>query len=206
LYATQLEGGNGRRAVLTVAATLFYAGVLSFVWGDPVRGPFAFLTHPHTPHEFVLNAGVGCPFSVTEFKDGIDFSRCIHVGGEPISLWVKKTWWSGMKVKLTLRDATMGPIVVVDDNVVVNGNSFDVNYDDYAFEVVGPTRAPIFQFVIERDYSSVFVNARLYSTDNALILKDRFLGIVSLKEASKPEYNLDRLFKYPSYARKGERE
>lgn len=44
--ADQSEG-NGRRFWLSVMGVLLLVSWFSYIWGDPVRGPFAYLTRRH---------------------------------------------------------------------------------------------------------------------------------------------------------------
>jgi hypothetical protein len=207
LFFVPSATGNGRRTMLTVTIVLFFLAALAFVWGDPVRGPFANLTRPRDATTFFLTAGVTCGYSVSQLRDGIDFSRCVSMPGQPIELWVRKTWWSGLDVRLRLK-GTNGPILVFDNRKVQYSESaeIDVKYDDYAFEVVGPTKAPVFQFVIAKDYQAVYVNARMLLGNQVLTLKDRELSELPIEEAKQPRYSLDRIFKYPSYLHQGERD
>jgi hypothetical protein len=199
--------GNGRRAMLTFTAFFFFLAVLSYIWGDPVRGPFANLFHPSNTQNFTFKAGLTCVYPISQLKDGIDFSRCISVSGQPIELWVRKTWWSGLYVKMTLKGPGGRPIVTFDNQKLqYSQSSLDVNYDDYAFELVGPTKAPEFQLVISKDYSSIYLNARLIGPNNMMILKNNEMDFISLDKMEQPEYKLDRIFRYPSYLYQGERD
>jgi hypothetical protein len=196
--------GNGRRAMLTATATLLFIAVLSFIWGDLVRGPFANLTSPRSATNFVFQAGIGCVFPVSQLKDGIDFGQCIEFGNKPIQLWIQKTWWSGLKIKASLYDAPNDPVFVFDNNQIQYVKSGgDVNSDDYALELVGPTREPAFQVVIAKDYSAIYVNALLRSTTDVMIMRGRELSMKPIGDF-RPEDKLDRIFKYPSYLHQGE--
>lgn len=198
--------GNGRRAMLTFTAFFFFLAVLSYIWGDPVRGPFANLIHPGNTQNFAFKAGVTCIYPVSQLKDGIDFSKCISMPGQPIELWIRKTWWSGLYVKMTLKGPGGRPIAIFDNQKLqYNESSFEVNYDDYAFELVGSTKAPEFQLVISKDYTTIHINARMFGERQAMILKDDLMITIRPQEASQPQYKLDRIFKYPSYLYQGER-
>lgn len=113
-------------------------------------------------------------------------------------------------MKVTIMGDGGKPILVFDNQKLQYNpaSNFDVNYDDYAFEIVDDTRSPEFQLVIAKDYSTIYVNARLYYSDNAVtVMKDDGIFFrISLPEANKPKYKLDRVFKYPSYIHQGERE
>jgi hypothetical protein len=202
-------GGNGRRIWFTITALVAFGSVLSFIWGDPVRGPFAYLTHPKNPEEFTFQAGISCHFPVKRLKDGIDFSRCMMFapGSQPIHLWVKKTWWSDPEITLTLLGADQNPVLqVVDGNVQFIASGFDINHDDYALEFVGPSHAPLFQLIIEEDYGTIYINAIMDRNNGVTLLKDRKLALLNAQDAVKPENKLERLFKYPSYSHKGMRD
>ena len=108
--------GNGRRAMLTLTAFFMFLAVLFYIWGDPVRGPFASLRRPHDATTFVVQAGIACRFPVSQLKDGIDLSTCIYIPGKRIELWIRKTWWSGLYVKLMINGPDGKPIVVFDNN------------------------------------------------------------------------------------------
>ena len=136
---------------------------------------------------------------VSQLKDGIDFSRLIGIPGQPIDIWIKKTWWSGLYIKATLK-SNGKPLLVFDNNqIIFNASNGDVNYDDYAFEVVSSDAVPEFQLIISEDYSTIYINARLVSGDQSVIIKKGGIYSVTTEEAKKPEYKLDRIFKYPSY-------
>ncbi len=199
--------GNARRVMLTLTVFCVFIAIESYIWGDVVRGPFANLTHPRERENFAFVAGVTCGYPLAQLKDGIDFSHCISMPGQPIELWVQKTWWSGLRVKLRLRGPNGVPVVVFENQKLqLFGSGVDVNYDDYAFELVGPTRSPEFQLVISRDYDRIYLNARINTGSGMLVLKDTSMSQISFQEANRPEYHLDRLFKYPSSIHQGERD
>ena len=197
--------GNGRRVMLTLTGLFFLAAWLSYVWGDPVRGPFANLTNPHNPENFTFVAGTNSRiYGVSQLKDGLDFSRFINV--KSINIWVKKTWWSGLNVKAKISGADGKPIVVFDGKKVQYCDpNFDINYDDYAFEVADANKSPVFQLVIAKDYEAVYVNAHLKSQNGVLIMSQVGMITVSPEQAEQPQLQLDRIFKYPSYLHQGER-
>jgi hypothetical protein len=200
--------GNGRRLMLTFTVIFMSLAVLSYIWGDPVRGPFANVVHPHDAKNFLFTVGaISCGFPVSQLKDGIDFSRCAAIPGQPISIWVKNTWWSGLYVKLMINGPDGKPVLIFDNKALQYGSGdFDVNYDDYAFEMVTSTREPQFQFVIAKDYGRVYLNTRLFADKEALILKAGLSASIPIGEANQPQYKLDRIFKYPSYLHQGDRE
>jgi hypothetical protein len=188
-----------------LTALCVFIAIVSYLFGDAVRGPFANLTHPRETFEFV--AGVTCVYPLTQLKNGVDFSPCISMTGQPIELWVQKTWWSGLHVKLTLKDLNGVPVVVFENQKLqLFRSGVDVNYDDYAFELVGPTQSPEFQLVVTKDYDKIYLNARINTGTGMLVLRDRSMRGMSLQDASKPENHFDRLFKYPSSIHQGERD
>jgi hypothetical protein len=198
---------NIRRWGWTAVLLCYFAAILSYIWGDPVRGPFANLIHLKSPERFDFQAGVTCGFPIKKLAEGIDFSQCISIPGEPIKLWVRKTWWSGLQVQLSV----VGP---GKQNILVYSNKelkylapdADFNHDDYALEFVAPSRAPFLQLVLAEDYTTVYLNTILRSATSVMILKDNRLLILPPEEAKKPENKLDRIFKYPSYDHAGMRE
>ena len=113
-----------------------------------------------------------------------------------------------MRVKL--KD-DQGNVLFVFDNKKLQyapSPGYDVNSDEFAFEVVDSTRSPQFQIVVAKDYSTIYVNARIPRNKDALmIMKDNRVDFwVPLPEANQPQYKLDRIFKYPTYLHEGERE
>jgi len=60
--------------------------------------------------------------------------------------------------------------------------------------------------IIVEDYSSIYVNARLISEKQGLILKGNAFSLIDSSQINQPEYKLDRVFKYPSYIHQGERD
>jgi hypothetical protein len=194
-----------RAYVETLTALCVFIAIVSYFFGDAVRGPFANLTHPRETFEFV--AGVTCVYPLAQLKNGIDFSRCISVPGQPIELWVQKRWWSGLRVKLTLKGPNGVPFVVFENQKLqLFGSSFDVNYDNYAFELVEPTGSPEFQLVVSKDYNKIYLNARIDTGTGMVVLRDASMRGMSFQDASKPENHFDRLFKYPSSIHHGERD
>lgn len=71
---------------------LLGAAILSYIWGDPVRGPFYGLRHLQASDKFYFHAGGKIEFPLSELSSGIDFSRIIHIGNNmPINLKVRRT-------------------------------------------------------------------------------------------------------------------
>lgn len=207
LIGIYVTSANGRRLMFTVAATLLFLAVLSFIWGDPVRGPFAFIVHPTSPEEFSFQAGVRCSYPVKQLMDGIDFSKCMKMPGQPIQLWVRKTWWAGLNVRMTLMGSESHAVLVYEDKEVkyLDGG-FDLNHDDYALELVSATGAPIFQLIVADDYRVIYMNA-IISTgpQSVMVLKDNRAEGMPIQQANRPENKLGRIFRYPSYMHQGER-
>jgi hypothetical protein len=208
VFVGMTANGHQRRVWWTVSAVFVLVAVLSFIWGDPVRGPFAYLTSSKNPEEFTFHAGFTCSFPVKRLKDGIDFTDCVRmgVGSQPIQLWIKRTWWSGLQVRMSLMGQGEHRLFLYDDNKVSYIDpGFDLNHDEYALEFVSPTYAPMLQLIVEEDYSEIYINATIASKDQMVLLKDKRLRLLSFQDAAKPENKLERIFKYPSYAHHGER-
>ena len=89
----RVNGGNGRRVVLTWTAFFIFLAVLSYISGHPVRGPFANILRPHDARAFTLKAGVNCVYPVSRLSDGVDFSHCASFGPpgrEPFETWFRR--------------------------------------------------------------------------------------------------------------------
>jgi hypothetical protein len=196
-----------RAYVETLTALCVFIAIVSYFFGDAVRGPFANLTHPRDRETFEFVAGGTCLYPFAQFKDGIDFSDCIRTPGQPIELWAQKKWWSGLRVKLTLKGPNGVPFAVFENQKLrLFGSSLDVNYDAYAFELVGPTLSPEFQLVVSKDYDKIYLNARINTGTGMLVIRGTSMRAMSFQDASKPESHFDRLFKYPSSLHHGERD
>ena len=204
-FGSYMEG-NGKRVMFTLTAALTFVAVLSYIWGDPVRGPFANLIRKNVEN-FSFQAGITCIYPVKRLSEGLDFSHCIMMPGQPIQLWVKKTWWSGLDVDLTLMGAGNNPILVYQGKQVQYLEpGFDLNHDDYALELVSNSRAPLFQLIVAKDYSTIYLNAIISGTNGVTVLKDRSFQGMTFQEAALPENKLERIFKYPSYVNLGVRQ
>jgi len=83
LFLSNSASGTARRVMLTVTMAFLFAAILAYIWGDPVRGPFAFIVHPKSPEHFSLQAGIQCNYPVKQLSAGIDFSSCIGMLGQP---------------------------------------------------------------------------------------------------------------------------
>jgi len=205
LISEGYAAGNGRRVMFTLMGVLFLAALLSYIWGDPVRGPFAYLTSPQMPESFLFHAGRTCPFPVKQLKDGINFSNCMKIPGDPIELRLQKTWWSGLRVEVTGKGSGAAGFTFKNDKLE-HSEGIDVNHDDYAFEVVSLAKVPSFQIIISKNYAEIYVNALVELGDRAVFMKDATLAIIPAEALRSPQFRLDRIFKYPSYAHQGERE
>jgi hypothetical protein len=207
IFFSGSDSGNGRRVMLTISVCVFFLAILTYIWGDPVRGPFAFVLRPSDSSQFTVSAGIRAVMPVSRLKDGIDLSNVVFVQGQPIELWIRKTWWSGLSVKLELRGQNGEPLFVLNDKKIQNATAdVDVNYDDFALEVVDATKEPAFQLVISKDYSNIYVNARLIEPGRAIVIKNGVFAIIEPGQLEDARYRLDRIFKFPSYAHQGERD
>jgi hypothetical protein len=196
---------NGRRVLYSLSAVLFFLAVLSYIWGDPVTGPFANLIR-ETPKEFVFQGGAECHYPVRQLASGIDFSSCIKIDpGKPIEVWVSKTWWSGTRIRVTLKFADGTPIFNYRDGEILyrDVQVGDLNHDDQALELVTEKGIPFFQLIVAKDLSRIYVNSLVRMGDQGLILRDKSSFLVPLAEAGN--YPLYRIFKYPSDIHERER-
>ena len=201
---TALEG-NQRRVWWTTAIGLWALTALSFVWGDPVRGPFAKLRRPGSEDQFSFHAGITTTFPIQRLKKGIDFSQVIGMPNRPIELWMRKTWWSGWEFKVTAKaQGGLTVLVFSEREVKYIAPRGDVNFDDHAFDAVGPDRQPFLQVVVSGDYE-VYVNALLRDPTTALILKGDTLSMKPIQTVTQVDL-LEPIFKYPSYVHRGERQ
>src|SRR3984893_4251124 len=98
---------NGRRVCFSLSALLFCLAVLTYIWGDPVRGPFANLVRPHDAKNLTISVGTNTAvIPVSRLSDWVDLSGFLVVQNwRPLEgLSVRKTWWSGLEVKAALKD------------------------------------------------------------------------------------------------------
>lgn len=201
LYA----GGNPRRVILSVAACLGFLGVLSYIWGDPVQGPFARLLRPSAPETFHLHAGVTVGFPVQQLKDGINFSRAVSIPGQPIELWLRRTWWSGWQYRVVAKGPGGQPVIsFTHESVMVIPPGWDVNSDGHAVEVVDGNRLPRLQVVQDGEYN-VYVNTVLVGPLQSMVFKDDRLEMKPTNALTPQDFPAT-LFRYPSYANRGRRE
>jgi len=197
--------GNQRRLVFSLAILFTAAALLSYVWGDPVRGPFAKLIHPGSRDTFWLHAGIAAGFPVQQLKDGVDFSRAINLPGQPIELKIRRTWWSGWEYDLTVK-GRLGEKVIALTNKKIEATpaGWDSNSDDNAIEIIDEKGLPRLQVIQAGDYD-VYINTVLTGENQALVLKDDRLQFKHPSKLLVTDFPT-RLFRYPSYAHKGRRE
>lgn len=204
-----LAGGfaeaNQRRVIWTIAFTFWYLAGLSYLWGDPVRGPFAKLIHPRSGETFWLHAGVAVGFPIRQLKDGVDFSRAISLPGQPIELWIRRRWLSRWKYKVAVKAATGEKVIqFTESNIERIPPGWDVNWDDNAVELVDQNGLPRLQVIQAGDYD-VYLNTVLSAERQAMVFKDNRLQMKP-SIALVPDDYPQRIFKYPSYANRGRRE
>src|SRR5437667_27110 len=136
LALAAMYGRIWRRFMLAAAIILAALGAISFVVGDPVRGPFAHLIHPHAKDTITFHAGMSRIVATKQLSDGYDFSDVIKFEGfpQPLQLRIQKSWSFRWRVTLRLvQDNTA--ILDVEHNEVRHIDSYlDVNHDDKALE------------------------------------------------------------------------
>jgi len=196
--------GNPRGLILTFAASLFYAACLSYIWGDPVRGPFAKLVDPKSSDTFWLTAGPSVSFPVNQLSKGIDFSQAVSSAGQPIELWIKRTWWSGMSYRVAMKGPA-GEKVIEFTNETIGRipPGWDTNADDNAVEVLDRNGLVRLQ-VIQSDEFDVYLNTVMTNQQQAIVLKDRSLEMKPVKALTAYDFPKP-LFRYPSYGNRGRR-
>ena len=84
--AAAMTEGSARRIWLGLSATLVYLATMSFIFGDPVRGPFYGAIHPSKGAQFKIYAGVTGVYDIKRLAHGIDFSQLVNMPGRPIRL------------------------------------------------------------------------------------------------------------------------
>jgi hypothetical protein len=202
-----MDSGNGRRVVWTFAAVFMFLGVLSYIWGDPVRGPFAKLLDPKSSDTFSTHMGVTMIWPISNLKEGIDLSRMVRVPGNPIVGTVSRTWWAGTKYTISIKSTNETVAVqLTNSQIQVLPPGWDANADDYSVEVIDETGKVRFQLIQATDYD-VYLNLVLGDSQGkrAIVCKGltlQFKPFASLTDADYPT----RLFKYPSYANRGLRQ
>jgi len=200
--------GTARRLWWTVAATCVYLAVISYIWGDPVRGPFYGLVHPKKPDTFTVHAVGRANFSIKQLSRGIDFSQVIKLPNRPVKFVARRTWWAGWNCDLSI--AVLGEDVELMHHNEVSSNlppQFDLNFDDRAIEVIEKdNEKPFLQIIQDGDYD-IWINTMLVSDSGkgVIITKNgamRTKAVGDLQDSDFPK----RLFKYPSYANRGRRD
>lgn len=195
-----------RRWCWTLTFFLWFLGGLSYIWGDPVRGPFSRLIHPNAEEKFTLHAGFSMKFPIKQLREGIDFGNVIKIPKQPLNLFVRRNWWSGWDCSLSILIGDER-VVLMEHNKISSQvpSGWDVNFDDHSIEVMNADNLPVLQVIQDGDYD-IYVNAVLLTdTGGAMIMKgSRF--------EQKPKNRVTRtdfptvLFKYPSYANRGVRQ
>jgi hypothetical protein len=203
-FALNAEG-NAKRLWFSVWLALIFIAVLSYIWGDPVRGPFARMIHPHAEDTFAIHAGGVTVLPIKMLSRGIDFSSAIKMKPQPIQLFVKRTWWGGWSCDLTiLFNATR--VTVMKHNEVSDQMplQWDVNFDDHAIEVVDNDGRPMIQVIQDGDYD-IYVNAVLNVNPNGvMIIKGNSLRTKALSKLTENDFPKP-IFKHPAYANRGAR-
>lgn len=203
--AGTISEGTPRKVWLTIAGAVWFAAYLSYIWGDPVRGPFYGLTHPIIKERFNLHAGITVGFPIHELSTGIDFSRAITLGdSSPINLKVTRTWWSGWKYQISLRIDSQHAVDLTQSAINGLPSDWDYNNDDNAVEIVLPDGQPVFQLIQSSDYD-IYLNMVLSSgADRYTILNGSTL-LLNVDENRYRKNKLTPIFKYPRYLHHGVR-
>ncbi len=202
--------GTARKVWWTVALLIWTAAGLSYIWGDPVRGPFYGLRSPTASDQFRLHAGGTFIFPIRDLSTGIDFSRAIQMGNSnPITLMVSRTWWNGWQYTVSLRLGPEQEIRITNKTIEGLPTGWDFNNDETALEVISPTGQPVFQLIQSSDYD-IYVNAMLTSMAGQggkarhTILNGNTL-LVNADENTRRQHELTPIFKYPRYRNQGVR-
>ncbi len=207
-YAAMAAEGNAKRVWLSIIGVILLVAWLSWVWGDPVRGPFQKMISPHSQDTFRLNAmGFKTYVPIARLSDGMDFSGMFRIPGNPIKLRIRKTWWSGRHwdLQVALSPSAKYTEIIRDNQVSTEvPDGYDVNFDDHAVELIDRDNQPILQVIQDGDYD-VYINAVLKNgSHSAMVI--RGTRFTSLPESSvTPNDFPPPLFKYPGYANRGAR-
>ncbi len=204
--AANYTGDLLRKILWSIAILLWAMAALSYVWGDPVRGPFYRLLHPKSSDTFHIHAGVSTGFRISELSKGIEFhKRGVSLPGDPIELWVRRTWWSGWSFRIAVKGANRMPVILFTEKSIERiPPGWDANFDEKAVEVVDHNTLVRFQLVQATDYD-IYLNTVLFQGENALVLKDNRLEGKAVENLTQNDF-ATRIFKYPAYAHRGERE
>jgi hypothetical protein len=176
--------------------------VLSYIWGDPVRGPFAKLLDPKSSDDFTLHAGIPIMFPIAQLKDGVDFSDVIGLQNDPIHVRVSRRWLGSMRYDIRLSTG----LALTNDTVKGLPRGWDINADDNGVEVVDAHGEPMFQLVQTSNYD-VYITAVLWANDrksvtmvnNNAILIGYPAGRLTANDFPKP------IFKHPAAINRGKR-
>lgn len=189
---------NARRVWWSLAAALWFVAVLAYIWGDPVRGPFARLAHPRAREKFFLHAGGTHAFPIADLRDGIEFSRVIRPE-PPLSMRISRRWLSGMQYEIGINKQT----IITNDKVAGLPIGWDINHDDSAVEVVAEGGIPLLQVVQDGEYD-VWINVVMTNRASTVIMSGDRLTIKPTAQLTPDDYP-PPLFKYPSYMHRGVR-
>ncbi len=199
--------GNARRLWFTAMGLVWLVAWLSYVWGDPVRGPFFKMTHPASSDTFAIYAGGKANFPVKQLSSGIDLTHAIRIPGEPIHLSVQRHWWSGWDCDLSMVFQGEPPVVLMKHNKVSDQlpTGWDANFDDHAIEVIDHEGVPILQVIQDGDYD-IYVNTVTSNGPNGVaILKGSKVGF-KRRDSLTPQDLPKAMFKYPSVGNRGVRQ
>jgi hypothetical protein len=194
-----------RRWWWTLGAALLFAAVLSYIWGDPVRGPFYSLLKPQARDTFRIHAGVTAGFPIRDLSNGVDFSRVINIDGKaPFGLRVTRTWWAGWEYEVSLPLGADVNVKITNDSMTGIPSGWDFNNDETAMELVGPSGDPVFQLIQSSDFD-IYVNATLKQQDGRYIVLNGDKLLSTFDKAKVLENGLPVIFKYPRYIHHGVR-
>lgn len=198
--------GITRKWWWTVTAAMWFLAAVSYIWGDPVRGPFYTLIEPKAPDTFYFHAGINAGFPVKDLSEGIDFGRVISTGQKPppIELRVSRTWWSGWQYNGLLRVSPQHTIKFTNKSISGLPSGWDYNNDEYAMEIINAEHHPIFQLIQSSD-QDIYINSVVDMGDGrAMVLNGERL-MMGPRGKVLAELTLQTLFRYPRYANAGKR-
>jgi hypothetical protein len=207
LYASDYA----RRWLWTATIFLWCLAAVTFIWSDPVRGPFYKATHSKTSDTFKVHGVVTLRFTLKELSRGIDVTeRGIKIGNNdpPVQIWVRNNWLFGWKYKISLNVDGQVYDVLDGDDIGRLPPGWDLNHDESAIEIVNPDRMPTLQIITGSDYD-MYLNLAIISNPNTLIVNNTTPqgGRISQKPTRllRREDLFPLLFQYPSYAHRGQR-
>lgn len=196
--------GITRKWLWTVTLVFWFAAGLSYIWGDPVRGPFYGLLQQKASEEFSLHAGINAKFPIRQLSAGIDFSRVVDMdmgGINPIKLKVSRTWWAGWKYDVRVEVLPGKHITLTNDAITGIPIGWDFNGDEDAVEIVNAHEEPVFQLIQSSDYD-IYVNAFLKGKQDFTIMNGARL-LFRVDEVTAMEHRLRPIFRYPRYINRG---